>query len=484
MMTTQTPGLASGVLSFAALAALLVALILPGVALLTPTDRDEARFMQSAKQMVESGDYTRINFQNEPRDKKPIGAYWAQAAAARMLAGGDLTQAWPYRLPSMLAGVLAVLVTAWAARNVTAGVVMATTLLVLAEATLAKADGLLLAASAVVFAGALRAYTADTVSTGLKIAFWLALGAGVLIKGPILPGLLALTLLTLYVSDRSLAWMKNLSPAWGIVLALSVVAAWPLVSGWDEVTRFTVSAVGQDLLPKILGGMESHGAPPGTHTVLVLATLWPWSLMLPLTLAAAWRMRHRPDLRFCLTWIAPFWLALEIAPTKLPHYPLPVFPAFALLIAATTVKAWTPLRAATHGVAGIALIAAALLTAPRVFPVLPTYQQLILSERLAAALTSLRSPQQPVILVGYHEPSAVFLLGTETILTNPQDAAARVAADPKAILVIEQASLAMFDTHFSARNEKLARVAEVSGYNYGRGEAATLIVLKAVASGP
>ena len=38
-------------------------------------------------------------------------------------------------------------------------------------------------------------------------------------------------------------------------------------------------------------------------------------------------------MRFCLCWILPFWLVLELTPTKLPHYILPTFPALALLIA-------------------------------------------------------------------------------------------------------------------------------------------------------
>ena len=49
---------------------------LPGFMRIPPVDRDEARFAQATKQMVESGDYIDIRFQDEVRYKKPVGIYW------------------------------------------------------------------------------------------------------------------------------------------------------------------------------------------------------------------------------------------------------------------------------------------------------------------------------------------------------------------------------------------------------------------------
>src|SRR2546423_2004090 len=61
---------------------ILVSLIsfLPGFFNIPPVDRDEARFAQATKQMIESGDYIDIRFQDEVRYKKPVGIYWLQAA--------------------------------------------------------------------------------------------------------------------------------------------------------------------------------------------------------------------------------------------------------------------------------------------------------------------------------------------------------------------------------------------------------------------
>src|SRR3954470_7936370 len=94
------------------LLALCLAVYLPGLASLPPTDRDEARFAQASRQMAETGDLVRIQFQNEPRNKKPILLYWAQAATAA-LAGEAPAEGrpaiLPYRLPSAAGASIAVL---------------------------------------------------------------------------------------------------------------------------------------------------------------------------------------------------------------------------------------------------------------------------------------------------------------------------------------------------------------------------------------
>src|SRR3979411_2484271 len=48
-----------------------------------PVDRDEARFAQATKQMLETGEYVDIRFQNEVRYKKPVGIYWLQAGVVK-----------------------------------------------------------------------------------------------------------------------------------------------------------------------------------------------------------------------------------------------------------------------------------------------------------------------------------------------------------------------------------------------------------------
>src|SRR5579871_2513032 len=81
----------------------------PGVLSLPPLDRDESRFAQSSRQMLESGNFIDIRFGHVPRYKKPVGIYWLQAATTEVAGLGDRSKIWTYRLASLLGGLLAVL---------------------------------------------------------------------------------------------------------------------------------------------------------------------------------------------------------------------------------------------------------------------------------------------------------------------------------------------------------------------------------------
>ena len=61
-------------------------------------DRDEARYVQSSKQMVESKNYLSIKFQEEYRSKKPIGIYWLQAFSINLLANVSQTKNFKYEV--------------------------------------------------------------------------------------------------------------------------------------------------------------------------------------------------------------------------------------------------------------------------------------------------------------------------------------------------------------------------------------------------
>src|SRR5262249_25947126 len=86
---------------------------LPGLASIPPIDRDEPRYAQASKQMMETGDYIDIRFQNQPRYLQPAGIYWLHVAAARLTGTGVDAPIWVHRLPSVAGAMLSVLLTWW-----------------------------------------------------------------------------------------------------------------------------------------------------------------------------------------------------------------------------------------------------------------------------------------------------------------------------------------------------------------------------------
>src|ERR1700709_1382249 len=126
-------------------------IFLPGFFNIPAIDRDEARFAQATKQMVESGDFVDIRFQDDVRYKKPVGVYWLQSAVVETASKLGLPRAqlriWLYRVPSLIGAIGAVLLTYWTALvfvtrrgAILAGLIMASSVWVAAEARLAKTD--------------------------------------------------------------------------------------------------------------------------------------------------------------------------------------------------------------------------------------------------------------------------------------------------------------------------------------------------------
>src|SRR5581483_10779001 len=134
------------------LALLGLLLWLPGILSLPLLDRDESRFAQSSRQMVESGNWVDIRLGHVPRYKKPVGIYWLQAAATSVAGRDD--QIWTYRLPSLFGAIAASWLTVWVALAVAgaeaaflAGLLMLGSVLLTAEASIATTDAVLLACS-------------------------------------------------------------------------------------------------------------------------------------------------------------------------------------------------------------------------------------------------------------------------------------------------------------------------------------------------
>lgn len=331
----------------ATLALLFLLLWTPGILGLPPLDRDESRFAQSSRQMLSSGDFIDIRFGHVPRYKKPIGIYWLQAAATAIAGAGDRAHIWTYRLPSLLGGLGAVLLTYWCARYFASreeswlsAALAGATLLLTAEATIATTDAVQLACMLGTIGVVLRAYLAGrdqqhpAPSFGLVMAGWAALAAGILVKGPVVPAVASVTILALVIWDREWHWLKLLRPLWGIPLTLVLVAPWAIAILVASHGEFYQQSFGQDFAAKLAGGQETHGAWPGYYLGLLTISFWPAILFLAPGLAAAIRGRAEPATRFLVAWCGASWLMFELVPTKLPHYVLPLYPALAIMSAA------------------------------------------------------------------------------------------------------------------------------------------------------
>lgn len=315
-----------------------------GLAGLPPVDRDESRFVQATKQMVETGDYVDIRFQDTSRYKKPVGIYWLQSAAVKLSGEGAAAPVWIYRIVSMLGIALAVVGIGWtgtrlfgANAGLAAGLMLAAIFATAFEGREAKTDAMLLACCVFAQGALAQVYMAakrnEPVAAHLPWIFWIAQGLGILIKGPVAPLLSLLTAAALFAFERDWRWLLKLKLARGVAIVLVIVLPWLVLISMKSGSAFFQEAVGKDMLSKVAQGEESHGLPPGFYMLTYSLFMWPFGLIaVGAGLQAINRFRDDPRLRFCLAWYIPFWLVFEAIPTKLPHYVMPAYPGVALLI--------------------------------------------------------------------------------------------------------------------------------------------------------
>lgn len=530
---------------------------LPGLLALPPLDRDESRFAQATAQMLESRDFVNIRYQSEPRDKKPVGIHWLQAASVSVFSSVEKREIWAYRIPSLLGAMLAAAACAWGARSafgaragLIAGSILGASLLLSSEAFIGKTDAVLCGAVTLMMAGLGRLYLAVREERPLaiwdKTAVWIGFALAVIDKGPVGPMVLGLALLALAIADRRGRWMGKLGWGWGLLLTVAIAGPWALAITVSTDGGFWTGAVGGDLAPKLKGGHESHGAPPGLHFLLAPILLFPATALFPAALLAGWRRRSEPAVRFALAWLVPSWIVFEALPTKLIHYPLPMYGAIAWLMAAaltdperrgwgrwtrglgaglsllvgvllvvglsiaaarygTGASPWLTFAAAAAmltGVAGALLAggvrpwaAAAWTLALGVLThmiaaggVAPSLDKLWVS-RNAARLVAAKGldPRNgvtvgPVAVVGYAEPSLVFLLGTTTELDTPEDAADAVADGEPAL--VEKKQDAAFRAALKDAGVTATPVGETQGLDYSIGKPADLLLYRSNAPPP
>ena len=521
-------------------------LFIPGFFTLPAVDRDESRYAQASKQMIESSNFIDIRFQDEPRHKKPVGIYWMQSIAANLFDDKNKPRVWAYRIPSLIGAIVAVLLT-WVAgtylfnsrAGMLSGLMVAGCLMVGYEARQAKTDAVLLAsimAAQTILAIAWVSWQKkEKLPSWMAYLFWMSVGLSALVKGPIILIICGGAVIFLGVWKRSWCWLKTLRPISGVFITLAIILPWFLAIGVESQGAFFKEAVGHDLLKKVYSGQESHGAPPGYYIITFWATFWPFALLAGFSARLIWHQRENTSVAFCIAWVLPTWLIFEVIITKLPHYMLPLFPAVAILTSGMIsdknmwstekrgVIEWISIVSTgivTLGMMVVLIIGASLIgdnfsiwsivglaglvwvlillcritmdrtLTVRLFPQIllatiiftgscfsgffPSLKSLWMSPRIAEVVSEYRRENcEDAVLhaVGYHEPSLIFQVGTDTVLTNSEGAVAALEMKPNCtVAVIGDRDLEHFNKLVVKKGLNLHQLAEIQGFNYSRGQ--------------
>ena len=417
-------------------------------------DRDEPRFAEASREMIQRGNYVVPYFNNQLRLDKPPLTYWAQVASYHIFGQTDFAA----RFPSAIAAALtALLIFGWSRRiggekpGWWAAIIFTLSLQTFVHAKAAVADmWLVLFVTAAHWAGYELfqgpTLTSERIREGAAqhptltteklnqpsnikhqtfwwFTFYLALALGFLAKGPIAwTPLLTVTVVIIYQRDWRLS--RQFKFVRGIVVMLVLVALWGTPALIQTQGEFFSVGIGRHVVSRSFSTLEGHGASSlGMYVlllpfyfVMVFVSFFPWSIKFPGLIRKLWRREKTRDTgagysrmsieTYLLCGIGVIFIIFTLVSTKLPHYTLPAFPLLALLLA----RHWPEgaavgsrrSRFATIAIVTASVwIAVALALPPIVARFFPAYQLFQVSH---AAL----QPRMEFAAVEFQEPSLVW----------------------------------------------------------------------------
>jgi 4-amino-4-deoxy-L-arabinose transferase-like glycosyltransferase len=395
-------------------------------------DRDEPRFAEASREMIERGDYVVPDFNNQLRLDKPPLAYWAQVASFELFGQNDFAA----RFPSAVAAALVALsIFAWGNRLADTrigwwgAIIFTLSLQTFLHAKAAVADmWLVLFMTTAHLSGCELNEKRETKNEKRKTMWWwlfyVSLALGFLAKGPIAWTPL-LTVASTMFFPRDLPLACRFKFVRGIALMLGLIALWAVPALLRTHGEFLTIGIGRHVIARSFAAMEGHGGNSlGLYLLLlpfyfltIFVSFFPWSIKLPRLARRLWSGRDEID-NYLFAGAAIVFLIFSLISTKLPHYILPAFPLLSLLLARRLVEEQKFFTRAAMAAVCIYVVVGFVVPpfAARAFPVKQLYND---------ARDSLR-PEMEFGAVTFEEPSLVWYfrgrVSSWMNLLRPQDA--------------------------------------------------------------
>lgn len=337
-----------------ALFVLLIAAILPYFIDLGGSsiwDANEAFYVETPREMLQSGDFISPTFNYVPRLNKPVLSYWIVAGFYKVFGVSVGVQRLPIALAA-LTMIIAALVLARAAGNLEAGL--------WAAAGLAVAPRLVMFGRRIfidIYISTFMALTLTCFALAERypqrrrlflLLMYACVGLGVLTKGPVAAVLPALVFGVYLLLHRELKRIAEMMIPLGIIIVLAIVIPWYAALyqryGWTYITSFIV---GENIAryTEGLGVEQRRGL--SFYLPVVFSDSFPWSLCL-FGAAALWLVdwRNRRGLKpsaigpeeiafrlrtLLWLWILVIVIFFTFSAAKQDLYIFPIVPAVATL---------------------------------------------------------------------------------------------------------------------------------------------------------
>src|SRR3954469_13334280 len=321
-------------------------------------DPDEGRNAEVGREMAATNDYVMPRLDGLPYLDKPIVYFAAEAAVMEVLGATEVAA----RMPAFLFTLAGAAFLWWFAKRVwgsdeaiIAAIVFLATPFAVAFSRTVIFDSALALFITMATAFFYLACEEEGAARKWSTLAWLAIGLGVITKGPVA---IALPLL---VAIPYAIWRKRFRALWswgGLALFIAAIAPWVWAISRavpDFLHYVLVTETAQRLATKAL----KRTGPPWYFIPYLLAGALPWSIVL-LGSPRAIDRREKSTI-YVLLWIAIPFIFFSISQSKRPQYILPLMAPVALLVARIWQNARIGARAAAFVLLGFGL---ALVIAP------------------------------------------------------------------------------------------------------------------------
>ena len=305
---------------------------------------DEGRNAEVAREILLLRDWVTPHYDFIPRLDKPVFFFGLVALSFKLFGLGE----WSARLPSVLAALGCLSLTYVLARAIFGRQAALWSVLILVTSVefFALSRVVILDMVLTMFLTiSLVCFWVGHLATGprrktLVLLMYVSMGVATLVKGPIGFVLPAAVIFLYLLLSRKWAVVGEMELSLGVPLFLIVVVSWYLAVElrnpgylhhflWEEnFARFTTT--------------EFKRSGPWYYFFMVLAAgFFPWTLLLPMTVAEFRKRSAANEHLFLILWIALPFLVFSLSASKLPHYILPLYPPLAILVGATIAKAFS-----------------------------------------------------------------------------------------------------------------------------------------------
>ncbi|HEX6436002.1 MAG TPA: glycosyltransferase family 39 protein [Candidatus Binatia bacterium] len=314
---------------------------LGGAALFEP---DEGRNAEVAREVLLLDDWITPHYDFIPRLDKPAFFFGLVALAFKVFGLSE----WAARLPSVLAALGCLSLTYIVARSV--------------FGRWAALWSVLILLTSVEFFALSRVVILDMVLTMFitlsLVCFWLghratgarrkflvllmyaSMGAATLVKGPIGFVLPAAVIFFYLLLSGKWALLREMEVSLGVPLFLILAGSWYVAVEFRN-PGYLHHFLYEENFARFTSTQFNRSGPWYYFFMVLAAGFFPWTLLLPMTLAD---FRKRPPAEghlFLSLWMALPFIVFSLSASKLPHYILPLYPPLAILVGASVAKAYT-----------------------------------------------------------------------------------------------------------------------------------------------